>query len=138
MSNVVDNYYSRLEEYEVFQKTNLDYSKSSYHDWMFGRDIKEAEESALPISKKVKEYVKLNLNKALLYLCNGNKEKAMGFKLLMAFSIINLDNTRKEFSNHWIILTTALTVFLCSSYDLLFKLDQRILGLVVNKTIHLE
>jgi hypothetical protein len=105
------NYYSRLGEYENFQKTNLEHRPDCYADWMFCRTIKEENERNLPNIQKIINYFSNILDKFLIKIF-GNKEKAREFKILLALGYVFLDETRKHFLKNNVICGLAIAVIL--------------------------
>jgi hypothetical protein len=129
--------YPRLEEYENFQKTNLEYFPNSYEDWMFGRRIKDEQERNAPITEKISLLAKTNFYKLLVAISRGDKERAMNIKISLLNCVLFIDVTLQHILDDKRICT-AITVFFCSYATLYLNPKLNSLYLLTNQTTHLE
>jgi|GEM_PF-3465118 len=135
--SIATNYYSRLEEYENIQKTNLDFYQPSYSDWMLFRRQKEAIERNAPTTTKIANFVKASFYKILVFICLGNKERAMNLCMLMAFSYVILDEGRKLLVKNLMIHAIPLSIILGSCVILYYNIRPLgSLGSLANQTVY--
>lgn len=103
----------RREEYEIFQRTNLEDYPRCYEDWMFGRRIKDKLDLNAPISEKVSKFATTSFNKFLVAVSGGDKEKAKSLKLTLLSNALYISFNLREFSKDKMIQGIVATIFLC-------------------------
>jgi len=103
----------RRQDYENFQRTNLEYYPVSFEDWNFGRKIKEEQERNASIIEKISKYVKTSFDKLLVSISGGDKEKAMNIKISLFSCAFYVSNNLRQLSQNKVIQGVAVTVFFC-------------------------
>ena len=103
----------RREEYDNFQRTNLEDDPRSYEDWMFGRRIKDKLDINAPFSEKVSKFATTSFNKFLVAVSLGYKEKAKSLKLTLLSNALYISFNLQELSKDKMIQSIAVTIIFC-------------------------
>lgn len=103
----------RREEYDNFQRTNLEDDPRSYEDWMFGRRIKDKLDINAPFSEKVSKFATTSFNKFLVAVSLGDKEKAKSLKLTLLSNALSISFNLQELSKNKMIQRIAVTIIFC-------------------------